>query len=636
MMKKLLTFAFALFTTFAFAQNFVSTSPENRKVVLEEFTGIHCTFCPDGHVIGQGLHDANPNNVFLINIHEGGYATPNSGEPDFRTPLGAAIDGQSGLAGYPAGTVNRHNFPGLEQGQAGATALGRANWATATAQTLLLSSPVNVATQASVDLSTRLVTVDVEVYYTGSQSISSNFLNVAIVQNNVPGPQTGASSFNPGAIIPGQWNPTYNHQHMLRHIMTGQWGEEITNITPNTFVPMTLTWTAPNDINGVMLDLIDLDVVAFITEGNQEIITGNQSVIAPVFPNQYDANVLSSSANDVLCGSSTDLEMTFRNFGSTNLTSLDIDYTINGTPGATYNWTGNMLPGETEVLTVTGATFTPQGVNNVTYSASNPNGQVDQNTTNNSTTTSFVHFDQNNMVVGGIAAGNISVEITTDGYGSETSWEIVDEGGNVIGSGGQGGTYQSNITYTASVMVNANECYAFKLYDTYGDGMCCNYGTGAEVYVTDNAGTAITALSGQQLSTFNELGEYFSTGSASGPAWECTPFGCTDLGSGNGTYGSEQDCFDAYVNDPASPCYVASTSVEENTQLFELYPNPAQDVLSVDGVFNSLEVFDIFGKLVLTSSNKTKVDISSLANGSYYVNIFTNDEVIKRKVTIAK
>ena len=118
MMKKLLTFAFALFTTFAFAQNFVSTSPENRKVVLEEFTGIHCTFCPDGHVIGQGLHDANPNNVFLINIHEGGYATPNSGEPDFRTPLGAAIDGQSGLAGYPAGTVNRHNFPGLEQGQA--------------------------------------------------------------------------------------------------------------------------------------------------------------------------------------------------------------------------------------------------------------------------------------------------------------------------------------------------------------------------------------------------------------------------------------------------------------------------------------------------------------------------------------
>jgi hypothetical protein len=358
MMKKILTFAFALFSTFAFAQTFVSTSPENKNVVLEEFTGIYCGFCPDGHVIGQGLHDANPNDVFLINIHAGGYATPSSSaDPDFRTSFGGAIDGQSGLAGYPAGTVNRHNFPGLEQGSAGATAMGRANWATANAQILAESSPVNVATQANVDLSTGLITVDVEVYFTGSQTVASNFLNVAIVQNNVPGPQSGASNFNPGGIIPGQWNPTYNHQHMLRHMLTGQWGEEITNIGQGQFYSAQLTWAAPADINGVLLDLVDLDVVAFITEGNQEIITGFQSVVAPVFPNQYDANVLGSSLNDVLCGSTTDLEMTFRNFGSVNLTSLDIDYTVNGTPGTTYNWTGNMLPAETEIVTIPGVSF---------------------------------------------------------------------------------------------------------------------------------------------------------------------------------------------------------------------------------------------------------------------------------------
>ena len=77
MMKNLLTIALALVTTFAFAQTFVSTTPENKNVVLEEFTGIYCGFCPDGHVIGQGLHDANPNDVFLINIHTGGYSNPN-------------------------------------------------------------------------------------------------------------------------------------------------------------------------------------------------------------------------------------------------------------------------------------------------------------------------------------------------------------------------------------------------------------------------------------------------------------------------------------------------------------------------------------------------------------------------------
>ena len=539
-----------------FAQLFVDTAPTNKNVVLEEFTGIHCGYCPDGHVIGQGLHDANPNDVFLINIHAGGYATPSSGEPDFRTPYGSAIDAQAGVAGYPAGTVNRHNFPGLEQGSAGATAMGRANWATGSSQILLEVSPVNVATQASVDLSSGLITVDVEVYFTGTQTVSSNFLNVAIVQNNVPGPQSGAASFNPGAIISGQWNPTYNHNHMLRHMMTGQWGEEITNISQGQFFSLQLTWVAPSDINGVILDLVDLDVVAFITEGNQEVITGYQSVVAPVFLNQYDANVLGSNLNDVLCGTTTDLEMTFRNFGSVNLTSLDIDYTINGIPGATYNWTGNMLPAETQTISITGVSFTPQAVNNVVFTVSNPNGQVDQNSSNNGSTNSFVHFDQNNMVTGGISAGNINIELTTDGYGAETSWEIVDEAGNVVG---QGGSYASNQTYSASVVVNANECYAFILYDAYGDGMCCAYGTGAEVLVSDNAGTVIAALSGQALSNFTELGEYFSTGSSSGPAWECTPFGCTDLGSGNGSYGSKLEC----ESDLTTGCYVI-TSVEEN------------------------------------------------------------------------
>ena len=96
------------------AQTFVSTTPENKNVVLEEFTGIYCTFCPDGHVIAQGLHDTYPNDVFLINIHTGGYSNPNGpNDPDFNSNHGAAIAANSGLAGYPAGTVNRHVFPNI-------------------------------------------------------------------------------------------------------------------------------------------------------------------------------------------------------------------------------------------------------------------------------------------------------------------------------------------------------------------------------------------------------------------------------------------------------------------------------------------------------------------------------------------
>ena len=109
-MKKIIFPAFALFTFIASAQTFVSTSPENKNVILEEFTGISCVYCPAGHLIGQNLHDANPNDVFLINIHTGGYASPQGTGTDFNTPFGSALANQSGLCGYPAGTVNRRDF----------------------------------------------------------------------------------------------------------------------------------------------------------------------------------------------------------------------------------------------------------------------------------------------------------------------------------------------------------------------------------------------------------------------------------------------------------------------------------------------------------------------------------------------
>ena len=57
------------FTAFlSFSQNFVSTLPENKNVVLEQFTGIYCGFCPDGHVIAEGLQASNPNDVFISKI----------------------------------------------------------------------------------------------------------------------------------------------------------------------------------------------------------------------------------------------------------------------------------------------------------------------------------------------------------------------------------------------------------------------------------------------------------------------------------------------------------------------------------------------------------------------------------------
>ena len=62
-------FLLCLFTLIScltgFSQSIVSTDSQNKKVILEEYTGIHCTYCPDGHEIAESIKDQYPDDVLL-------------------------------------------------------------------------------------------------------------------------------------------------------------------------------------------------------------------------------------------------------------------------------------------------------------------------------------------------------------------------------------------------------------------------------------------------------------------------------------------------------------------------------------------------------------------------------------------
>ena len=83
-MKKIIISLFGVFMALgAIAQpTFVSTSPSNKNVVLEEYTGTNCPNCPDGHRRANLIADANPGRVMLVNIHQGGFA---GNDPDYKT-----------------------------------------------------------------------------------------------------------------------------------------------------------------------------------------------------------------------------------------------------------------------------------------------------------------------------------------------------------------------------------------------------------------------------------------------------------------------------------------------------------------------------------------------------------------------
>ena len=165
MKKQLLFVGACIFSSvLTFAQSTpVSQTVESKNVVLEELTGIYCGYCPDGHKIAQVIADANPGRIVLVNIHAGGFAVPSTGDVDLRTTDGTTIDNWMDPSGYPSGSVQR-KVSGGEIPQ------NRGDWSGMVNTVLAQTSPVNVALDATIDATTRVVTVNVEMYYTSTQN----------------------------------------------------------------------------------------------------------------------------------------------------------------------------------------------------------------------------------------------------------------------------------------------------------------------------------------------------------------------------------------------------------------------------------------------------------------------------------
>lgn len=240
----------------------------NANAVLEEYTGVRCTFCPDGHRRAQALADANPGRVVLINVHTGGYASPANGWPDFTTIYGDALAGMSGLAGYPAGSMNRFTFDGnagvapYYKQKNTSMAISRGGFNAAGQDRMAQPTNVNLGMKTSYNAGNRTLTVTAECYYTGEETVP-NYLNVAILENGVVGKQIDA----------GVTKTDYVHNHMLRTFLTGQWGEKVPATTKGTRWKQTYTYEVPAEFNPS-----NLEVAVYVSQENggkkQPIING--------------------------------------------------------------------------------------------------------------------------------------------------------------------------------------------------------------------------------------------------------------------------------------------------------------------------------------------------------------------------
>lgn len=255
-----------------------STSIQNRTALLEDFTGVRCGFCPDGHAKANAAQAQLGKDKFIIMcVHGGSFAAPSGGWANFTTSFGQAFISQAKVTGYPAGTISRMVAAdlGATPQSAGGMAMSRSAWAASAAAVNGIFAPVNLGAKATFNAETRELTVKIDIYVSATLTEPIN-LNVALLQSGLMSKQSGDPT--PADL--------YEQDHVLRHLITGQWGEVITEATTEgAKITRTYKYTVPADYNGTATEgggavlIGDCSIVAFVNKGKVDVLNAVEVAI---------------------------------------------------------------------------------------------------------------------------------------------------------------------------------------------------------------------------------------------------------------------------------------------------------------------------------------------------------------------
>lgn len=583
-MKKLSLLAGALLACFmqVNAQDFVSTDPANRNVVIEEFTGRNCGYCPDGHKVANQICHDNPGRVWAVNVHAGSFS-PDS-YPNLNTSASSTILNGFGVSGFPMGVVNRSDY----------TALSRGQWSSATSQQLNQAAECNVAGQAIINPATRTAKITVEVYYTGNSAEDANYLTVMMLQDSIWGSQSGGSS-NPDQYVNGQ----YCHMHILRSTVTPTWGDQIAPTTAGTLITKEYLYEIPEVIgnpNGVEVDLDNITFLAFVSEsvktpGNatRPILnacelateTGTEEAIYPFITGV-------SSASGISCSQTRKFNVNITNGGLDELTTIKFEVYVDGEYVKDHTWEGSLASYAATMFDI--ELDIPGGTHSVEVRIVEANGTAFDFSKEVSAS-----FDEWAEVIIEGQEEEFTIDIMQDKYGNQITWELLASDMTVLASGGPytmlvgGGTQ----LHQEKVTVALGECVKFIIKDAVGNGICCDYGEGY-YQIKDSKGNLLV--------------------------------------DGDGGFGSQASVLLSVTD---------GVSVNENvaTEAFNIFPNPVKDVLTVKGEnMSKVVIYNSLGQMVESidcTEDEVKVNVNAYQNGMYFINVIDNNgDMTTSKVSV--
>ena len=159
----------------------------------------------------------------------------------------------------------------------------------------------------------------------------------------------------------------------------------------------------------------------------------------------------------------TNPEIVIQNNGSTTLSSVDIEYYVDGGENVIYTWNGSLefLQQDTIILPIDDITFWLSGSNTFTANILTANGTQDEYGYNNSHSSSFedIHvYPEGNTY---------TIKLITNNYGFQNSYTLEDINGTIIS---EQGNFDNNTIYEDDLQLLAG-CYKLKIVDSGDNGL---------------------------------------------------------------------------------------------------------------------------------------------------------------------
>lgn len=327
---------------------------------------------------------------------------------------------------------------------------------------------------------------------------------------------------------------------------------------------------------------------------------GIEAIISPTTEDKY-------FRHNPSCGIA---EIRVKNYGSEDIQSLKVQYTINGTSHE-YLWEGNIasLASQDIIIPIDDATsnLDVNDMHNFSIEILEINGEEDENEVNNSASSEFL---------------------------ATPKWE--------------GGDYEFKLKTSANIQEQVNKAY-IKIYDLEDNIIYSLDNTVGNSVETDHAYLAngcyrmeVSTPLGLGLRFFNYLNMpgYIEVKNLTEDA-NVTLLKNNFIGSLKGNFGNGFTEYFEVVNSP----YSVSVQEKMNKKSFKVYPNPARDYIQVeidelqDGENVSYIIYNILGQELLNgkeNKNTFQVDTRSLKSGNYFIELQNSNIKKSFKINIQK